>query len=183
MNDQEFRKKLSEVADWKIPERQQETSINAKKKRGRKSAEELYQEAHEEIFLEMFDGVNPTIPPLLLRVKNQETTCEDCGKTCPNGCHKEKKLYETGRGKVKKRNWRERCMTCGLHQNPFNGKFELTTTEASRVWTDWLRDRKGNYKGKFIKAKEEIAIKASNPNSIEDEQGIITINPDSSRHR
>ena len=176
MDDQEFKRKLSEVADWKIPENLQETSNNAKKKRGRKSAEEQYQEAHEEIFLEMFDGVNPTHAPLLLKVKCRPTTCEDCGNHCPNGRKKEKKLYKTG--KDEKRNWRERCVTCELHQNPFTGKFELNSTEASHVWTDWLRDRKGEYKSRYARAKDAISLRM-NESSIETDTGVITYYPDS----
>lgn len=143
MDDKLFRQMLSEVADWKIPETLQETTTNAKKKRGRKSNEELYQEAREQIFQEEFDGINTTIPPLLLRIKSNPCVCDDCGAHCPEGRKKEKKLYETGARK--KRNWREKCITCNKAQNPFTGKFDLTPTEASHVWTDFLRQSKTTF--------------------------------------
>lgn len=162
MNDEEFKQKLSEVAEWKIPDTPRETSLNAKKKRGRKSNEDEYMELREEIFYEEFGGVNPTYPPMLLKVKCQPTICGDCGRTCENGCHKEKKLYETGKGK--KRNWRERCVTCGLHKNPFTGKFELNSNQAPHAWTSFLRDSKGVYKTQGNEAREDM--------------GIITINPE-----
>jgi hypothetical protein len=178
MKDEEFKQRLSEVAEWEIPKLSLTTIKQAKQKaRGRRSAEDKYQEEHEQVFAEIFDGINPTAPVQLLKVKAAACDCEDCGAHCPNGRHKEKKLYQTG---VKqKKNWRERCVTCGLHQNPFTGKFELTINEASRVWTDYLRDRKGEYKSKFARAKEELAIKASDPNAIEDDVSVITFYPDS----
>lgn len=172
MTDDEFKKRLSEVADWKLPDTPRETSLNAKKKRGRKSAEDIYQETREEIFFEEFGGVNPTYPPMLTRVKVQSCICEDCGKECPNGRKKETKLYETGSKKT--RNWREKCVTCNLAKNPFTGKFELSTQEASFVWTNFLRDSKGTYKTAGNKAREELLKKSQNPNAIESDTEIIT---------
>lgn len=171
MDDEEFKRRLSEVAEWRIPETITGTKDgDAKKRRGRKSSEELYQEAREEIFLEEFGGVNHTFPPQILKVKKESCVCNDCGKFCESGRQKEKKLYETGT--AKKRNWRERCVTCGLHQNPFTGKFELQPQAASHVWTDFLRERKGEYKSKFARAQEllkdqeEIRINPENPHKI-----------------
>ena len=179
MDNEEFKRRLSEVAEWKLPDTPRETSLNAKKKRGRKSNEEQYMELREEIFHEEFGGVNQTYPPMLVRLKCQPVDCEDCGNSCPNGRKKETKLYETGAKKT--RNWRERCITCGLHKNPFTGKFELSSQESSYVWTEWLRDRKGEYKSKFAKAKEEIESRTQTNGgvSIETDTAIITYYPDS----
>ena len=135
MDQQEFLRKLSEVAEWKIPENEQETSANAKKKRGRKSDEELYQEAHEEIFNEIHGGVNPTKSPLLLKVKYKKETCEHCGNDCPNGRHVQTKLIE---GKEKKA-WRSYCSACDKYSNPYTGEFDLTKRNYSIVWIDWAR--------------------------------------------
>ena len=157
MDDELFRQKLSEVADWKIPETLQETSMNAKKKRGRKSNEDEYMELREEIFYEEFGGINNTVPPMLLGVKCSPTTCEDCGKHCPNGRKKETKLYETGQ--TKKRNWREKCLTCELHKNPFTGEFELSSQQAPHAWTDFLRDRKNIGDSKFARSQKELESK------------------------
>lgn len=141
MKDQEFKEKLSQVAEWKIPKDNQETSKNAKRKRGRKSKEELYQEEHEEVFLDLFDGVNPTIAPLILKLKYNPTICEDCGKQCPTGCHKETKVYEANN----KRHWRKRCVTCNLHENPYTKKYDLESSKASIVWNTWLKDVSKRY--------------------------------------
>lgn len=162
MNDEEFRQKLSEVAEWEIPKlSSNEIKLSQQRKRGRKSNEEQYQDAHEEIFLDIHNGINPSVPPELLKVKHKHTTCGDCGRTCENGCHKEKKLYETGQ--AKKRNWRERCVTCGLHKNPFTGKFDMTPSESPHVWTSFLRDSKGIYKTQGNAAREDTVIITINP--------------------
>lgn len=155
MDDKEFRRRLSEVADWKIPETQQETSNNAKKKRGRKSNDEIYMELREQIFHEEFDGINNTIPPMLVKVKRCSTTCDDCGEHCPNGREKEAKLQE----KNGKRAWRQKCVTCGKFQNPFNGKFELTGSAASIKFNDFMRETKGAYKTQGNEARESVLIR------------------------
>lgn len=152
MKQDEFLAKLSEVADWKIPETPRETSLNAKKKRGRKSNEESYMELREEIFHEEFGGINKTIPPMLVKLKHTACTCEDCGRHCPNGRQKEKKIYEAN----KIRHWRERCKTCGMTANPYTGEFDLDSTKASITWNSYLRDTKGTYQSKGNLAKEII---------------------------
>ena len=152
MDNEEFKKKLSEVANWKIPETPRETSLNAKKKRGRRSKEEIYQEEHENVFLEIFDGVNPTYPPLITELKLAAVDCGSCGKHCPKGRKTEKKIYEAN----KIRHWRERCVTCGMQQNPYTGEFDLDRQKASIVWNSFLRESKGVYQSKGNIAKEII---------------------------
>lgn len=155
MDDEEFRRKLSEVAEWKIPDTPRETSLNAKKKRGRKSNEEQYMELREEIFYEEFDGVNSTYAPMLTRVKRAACTCEDCGCHCPNGRETEAKLQE----KNGKRAWRKKCITCGKYENPFTGEYELTGSAASIKWNDFMRETKGVYKTKGNQARESVIIR------------------------
>jgi hypothetical protein len=154
MDDEEFRKRLSEVAEWTIPDTPRETSLNAKKKRGRKSAEEKYQDEHEEIFMELFEGTNPTYPPLLTRIKHTPTTCE-CGRVCSNGCDKEAKLYQT----QGKNCWRWKCKTCGMTQDPYTGEFTLNAQKASIVWNSFLRETKGAYASKGNLVKDTITIR------------------------
>lgn len=167
MDDEEFRKRLSEVAVWEIPKTPRETSLNNKKKRGRKSNEELYQELREEIFLEEFDGTNPTYPPMLVKLKCQPTTCEDCGEHCPSGRQKETKLYEANN----KRHWRERCVTCSRTKNPYTGQFDLTNATASHIWNAWIRELK--QPKKMVYKKKEV--EEQQPSSvIENEHETIT---------
>lgn len=176
MDDEEFRKRLSEVAEWRIPKTEKEQTIGAKKRRGRKSNDELYMELREEIFHEEFDGINNTVPPMLVRVKVAGTICEDCGEYCPEGRHKEKKLYETG-GK-KNRHWRERCITCDRQCNPFTGKYDLTNQKASGVWAGYLRETKGMYKTKGNMARAKVMkpeVKNNLSTVIDNDQEMIRI--------
>lgn len=135
MDDKLFKQKLSEVATWKIPDTPQETSLNAKKKRGRKSDEEKYQEEHEEIFMELYGGVNPTYAPMLIDVKRQPSACE-CGKICEGGCKKDFKLYHTKTGPV----WRQKCLNCGMTKDPYTGLWNMNSQKASQVWASFSRD-------------------------------------------
>jgi hypothetical protein len=169
MNDEEFKQRLSEVAEWKLPDTPRETSLNQKKKRGRKSNEERYEEEHEQVFLELFDGVNPTYAPMLLKVKRCATNCDDCGEHCPNGRNKEAKLQEKNGKTV----WRQKCLTCNKFQNPFNGKFELTGQAASVKWNDFMRETKGAYKTAGNEKRKEVIVKERTKTTVENEREII----------
>lgn len=170
MDDELFRQKLTEVAEWKIPDTPRETSLNQKKKRGRKSAEEKYQDEHEEIFMELFEGTNPTYPPMLTKVRRCAINCDDCGAHCPSGREKEAKLHEKNGKAV----WRQKCLTCNKYQNPFNGKFELTGTAASVKFNDFMRETKGAYKTQGNTEREKVKVS-------EDDTGIIRKYPDTMR--
>lgn len=177
MDDKEFRKRLSEVADWIIPKNNQETTITGKKKRGRKSNDEKYMELREQIFQEEFDGVNNTIAPVVTRVKRCPVTCEDCGAYCPNGREKEAKLHEKNDKKV----WRQKCVTCGKFENPFNGKYELTGSAASIKFNDFMRETKGVYKTQGNE-RRQIAVER-NKTIIQSDTGTITIYQDSAEEK
>lgn len=164
MDNELFKQKLSQVADWKIPDTQRETTVNAKKKRGRKNAEELYQEAREEMFHEEFGGVNPTYPPMLLKVKTQSTLCSDCGCQCNQGRKKDLRIYKN-KGR---RYWKEHCLTCDKHKDPYTGQYTLTGTEASIKWNSFCKEVKGAYKSKGTEQRElvEIRINPEKPYQI-----------------
>lgn len=135
MNDEEFKRKLSLVAEWKIPDTVTANKTGeVKKNRGRKSNEEKFQEAHEAIFLEIHEGKNPTFKPMITKVKCTPVDCADCGKQCLDGRHIEIKKYETNRP-----HWRKRCVTCNLQENPFTGEFDLLNHRASAEWARFLR--------------------------------------------
>lgn len=171
MDDKEFKRRLSEVAEWKIPETPRETSLNAKKKRGRKSNEDEYMELREEIFYEEFGGVNNTYPPMLTKVKRCAVTCEDCGKHCSNGRETEAKLQE----KNGKTAWRRKCVTCGKFQNPFNGQYELSGSAASIKWNDFMRETKGVYKTQGNERRKIVSTKHQIEKTVkETETGTIT---------
>ena len=138
-----FEQKLSEVAEWQIP-KTLATVTEGSRGRGRPSKEQQYQELREQMFLEEFDGVNPTFPPQIIKLKCTAETCGDCGKICEQGRHLEKKLYEANR----KPHWRQKCVNCGCFQNPYTGKFDLKGSRASQIWNNFVRDTKGVYNSK-----------------------------------
>lgn len=147
MDDKLFRQKLSEVAEWQVPKLSVTDIKEAKQRqrgRGRPSNEDLYQEAHEEIFLEIFDGVNPTVPPQLIKLKNSAVNCEDCGRLCENGRLKETKRYVCNN----KPHWRDHCMECNRWLNPYTGKFDLANSNVSVVWNSYMRDVKRRHSDK-----------------------------------
>jgi hypothetical protein len=166
MKDKEFKQKLSEVAEWKLPDTPRETTLGAKKKRGRKSAEEKYQDEHEEVFMELFEGTNPTYAPLLTRVKKAAVTCE-CGRVCSNGCEKEAKLCQTKDKTI----WKWKCKTCGMTQDPYTGEYTLNAQKASIVWNSFLRETKGCYASKGNLVKKIVS----------DDTGIIRKYPETMR--
>jgi hypothetical protein len=138
MNNEEFKRKLNEVAEWHIPKIKL-NGTERRKLRGRLSNEDKYQDEHEQIFFEIFGGVNPTTTPEITKVRRAACTCEDCGKHCPNGREKEAKLYETNG----KKHWREKCLTCKLSMNPRTGVFDLPNATAASEWNGWIRKDKG----------------------------------------
>lgn len=151
MDDKLFKQKLSEVAEWKIPDTPRETSLNAKKRRGRKSDEEKYQEEHEQVFMELFDGVNPTYAPMITKLKTQGCDCTDCGRFCDQGRRVEFKHFDTNGTP----HWRGSCKTCGLWEDPYTGEFTLTSgTESSIKWQTFHKETKGKYLSKGNKAKQ-----------------------------
>jgi len=156
MDDKLFKQLLSEVAEWRIPEAVTGSKDGVKRSRGRPSKELQYQLDRERIFQEEFDGVNPTFPPQVIKLKNSACVCEDCGQHCENGRQMEKKLYETSG----KKNWRERCLTCERSKNPFTGKYDLTFSQAPHIWTDFLKDRKMVYKTEKNQARKPAQIES-----------------------
>jgi hypothetical protein len=174
MNDEEFKRRLSEVAEWEMPKLSDTDVREAKKRargRGRPTNEELFQQEHEEIFKEIFDGINPTIKPVLTKIIHQPHLCE-CGKICEDGCPKDIKLYHI-KGQS---HWRQKCLNCGMTQNPYTGKFNLTAQKALGVWTSFLRETKGVYnsKGNIAKAALSTANKLQHQTVITNEQETIT---------
>jgi hypothetical protein len=161
MDNELFKQKLSEVSNWKLPEIT--PTGPAKPKRGRKSKEDEYQEAREEMFFDEFGNINPTFPPQLVNLKVQAVDCGDCGEHCPNGRVVETKFYDT----KDKPHWRKKCVTCGHWKNPVTGEFDLKNgTESSIVWTDFLRDTKQIYQTRKNKAREAKEAKEESDNCV-----------------
>jgi hypothetical protein len=84
MDNKLFKQRLTEVAEWRIP-KIKPTASERRARAGRPSKEEQYLELHEEAFIEMFAGENPTQALELVKVKRCAEDCEDCGRHCEQG--------------------------------------------------------------------------------------------------
>jgi hypothetical protein len=132
MDEEQFRKRLSQVAEWSIPVIP--TEEIKKLKRGRKNNEELYQDAHQEMFNEMFNGINPTYAPKIDAVKQVSETCSDCGLICEQG---RKKDFKYCQGK-KKSIWREKCLNCSKYKNPYTGQFNMDSNRSQSAINSYV---------------------------------------------
>jgi hypothetical protein len=170
MTKDEFKQKLLEVAEWRQPKlNASEIKISKQKARGRgrPSHEEQYQDEHEEVFLDMFQGINPTHPPELVKVLIKPVDCEDCGRHCENGRQMEIKFYYEQERHVAHR--RTRCLVCNKYRDPYTGEFTLPQGPASQVFLNWAA-------GEFTaKNKKPQQVKPQQPKQ---DPGVITKYPD-----
>jgi hypothetical protein len=142
MDDEVFKQKLSEVAEWRVPKLKEWQVEQAKQKargKGRPTSEDLYQEEHNKIFLEIFNGVNPTYAPEITKVKRQAVTCGDCGEICEQGRRTETKFCAGGRNEMPYR--KERCVECNLYRDPDTGKFTVNTGRATHVFAQHAKNK------------------------------------------
>jgi hypothetical protein len=168
MTKEELFQKLSEVAEFKMPKlTPSEIKISKQKQRGkgRPSSEELYQDEHEEVFLDMFQGINPTHTPELVKVYIKPIDCEDCGQHCENGRQMEIKFYPAAPKHIAHR--RTRCLVCNRYKDPNTGEFTLPQGPACQTFLNWA---KSQY---TLRNKKEVI----EPQSIPD-TGVITKYPD-----
>lgn len=147
MDDAEFKQKLSQVAEWRVPKLKDHEVALAKQRargKGRASVEDLYQEEHNKIFLEIFNGVNPTYAPEITKLKIQAVTCGECGELCEQGRRIEIKFCPAGRNEMPYR--KERCVECNLYRDPASGKFSVSVARATHVFAQhakllWLESK------------------------------------------
>lgn len=157
MDNELFKKKLSEVANWGLPTLEQSVKSTglSKNRRGRKPkvadvTEEQEEQEEQEIGV-VKDGTNVTYAPMVTSLKVQSCQCEDCGKFCENGRKKEGQIYfKRGRTYI-----REKCLTCKKHKDPYTGKFTLSHTQSSSVWHKYMgaKTEKRNITKRIIAAE------------------------------
>lgn len=147
MNDEEFKQRLSQVADWIVPECKIEKALKKKKKRQAKANQKQYEEIQEEEIQDLVNGTNPTTPIEIIKIKIAAVNCTDCGRHCENGRKTETKKFNTHEP-----HWRKTCVTCKMSQNPFTGEWDVPCSRSAIVWSDWWRIH--NIK----KYKETVAI-------------------------
>jgi hypothetical protein len=138
MTKDEIFQKLNEVAEFRMPKLSpSEIKISKQKQRGkgRPSREEQYQEEHEEVFLDLFQGINPTMTPELVKMHIKPVDCPDCGLHCENGRKMEIKFYPKAYRQVAHR--RDRCLNCNRYRDPSTGKYTLPQGPASQAYLNW----------------------------------------------
>jgi hypothetical protein len=140
MDKQLFEQLLSQVADWEMPKLKDWEVKEAKKSargKNKRTEEELYQIEHEEIFKEIFGGVNPTMTPELKQLKVKAIDCPDCGKHCPNGRKEEIKYYHETPGHIAHQ--RRRCLECNRYRDPDDGTYTLPQGPACHKYLNWAK--------------------------------------------
>ncbi len=187
MQDELFKQKLSEVAEWHIPKTLSDTNSSVPKRRPKQSRKiepepetepeqvtaeidpEQDQEQQEEQDLpeSIPPDVNPTYAPQLLKTKCMNVTCEDCGKVCSEGRRLDLTLTKKRNGKGI---WRKKCQSCNRFQNPYTGEYTLTGSSACVKWNDFLADKpyveRGPYKKKIIVNTQTATEVIDNGDSI-----------------
>lgn len=138
MTKDELKQKLLQVAEFVMPRlTPSDIKISKQKQRGkgRPTNEQAYQAEHEEVFLDLFQGVNPTHAPELVKMHIKAIDCEDCGRHCEKGRQMEIKFYyQQGRHAAHRRT---RCLVCNKYQDPYTGDFTLPQGPASQVFLNW----------------------------------------------
>jgi hypothetical protein len=142
MTDDEFKQKLSEVAEWGLPKLEQATRTVglAKHRRGRppRVSEDVTDDDtsndQEDVNL-VKDGANITYAPMLVKLKIQPTTCTDCGRYCEHGRQTEAQIYFKNGNKYV----REKCFACKRHKDPYTGEFTLNPHSSSVVWHTFMK--------------------------------------------
>lgn len=146
MDQNEFKRRLSELAIWEIPkvtdQKGRPTDPYALNKRKTKyvPADPIIDEDENEESIEAAEPIeenktNPTLGPRVKAVKVRPTICDDCGKRCTKGRQTEAKVCENNN----QRHWRETCLTCNKARNPYTGKFDVPTAAVSLVWHAYVR--------------------------------------------
>ena len=142
MKEEDFKQRLSEVAEWRLqdfsdvpnPDTYRYSKIREEKRLAR---EQIELDDDEEVEQDLnLTTQERRLAIELVKIKVQACVCEDCGKICENGCQKQAKVHY-GNGKP---HWRKRCLTCGMYHNPFTGKYDLKQGLVSATWVNWLRD-------------------------------------------
>ena len=188
MNNEEFLKKLSEVAEWVRPQTGPNGHPSIAKGKNYKppehpgpiTEEELdamteteAEQYYKQLMAWRESQPNNSVPPEITQLKIQAVDCEDCGQHCENGRRVETRLCSTGQP-----HWRTRCQVCDRYKDPATGKFTLTPKETHNYLLCYYRPKLGVYKSKYQPepAKKEIQViknKIREYTVVETEDSII----------
>ena len=135
MDDAEFKRKLSEVAVWRI-DKVSNTSIKEGIRRARGKFKPVVEDDEPiGLAVTLVDGANPTMAVTLVGLLPCATDCEDCGKHCPNGRQMTAKLYPS---RTLGQHWRKRCVTCQRYLNKDTGEYTVRDNNASNHYSTKL---------------------------------------------
>ena len=158
MDDAEFKRKLSEVAVWRI-DKVSNTSVKEGIRRARGKTKPIVEGEEPELAVTLVDGVNPTMAVTLVSLLPRATTCEDCGKHCPNGRETTAKLYPS---RSLGQHWRKRCVTCQRYLNKDTGEYTVRDNNANNHYNTKLSP---GHQITFENDREIITINCENSQS------------------
>ena len=134
MDDAEFKRKLSEVAIWRI-DKVSTTDVKEGIRRARGKTKPIVEGEEPDLAVTIVDGVNPTLAITLVSLLPCATDCEDCGKHCPNGRETTAKVYPS---RTLGKHWRKRCVTCQRYLNKDTGEYTVSSYEAGNHYSTKL---------------------------------------------
>jgi hypothetical protein len=158
MDDAEFKRKLSEVAVWRI-DKVSNTAVKEGIRRARGKFKPVVEGEEPELAVTLVDGVNPTMTLTLVGLLPCATDCEDCGKHCPNGRQTTAKLYPS---RTLGLHWRKRCVTCQKYLNKDTGLYTVADNNASNHYSTKLSP---GHQVSFENDQEIITIHSENTQS------------------
>ena len=158
MNNDEFLKRLSEVAEWHRPQcgPNGAVSINKRAKNApqhpgpitQTELDEMTDEQAQDYYDQLMEYKaslpNDGVPPEIIKLKSLATDCTDCGQHCPNGRRTESKISIIG-----KHHWRTKCLACNLYKDPATNKFTLEPHRVPTYLNAYYRPKLGIYKSKY----------------------------------
>lgn len=156
MREEDFLKKLSEVAEWHRPTIGPNGCYSVAKGHPRvehpgEITEQELAEMSDEEAQSYYDQLtawreqlpNESVPPKIKRLKFDPKPCEDCGQTLEQHRQCEKKLYISGTT-----HWREKCLNCNRYRHPETGKFTVNGLGSHQFFCDYHRPKLGVYQSK-----------------------------------
>lgn len=166
MNNEEFLKRLSEVAEWIRPQTGPNGHPSVAKGKNYKPPEhpgpitedELDSMTETEVKV-YYDRLmawresqpNDSVPPEIVRLKSAIHKCQDCDRILEEPRRIEFKQHESGT-----KHWRERCANCSCFRNPITKEFSVESKTAHQFFTDYHRPKKGIYNSKYQQVKPVV---------------------------
>ena len=137
MDNEEFKRRLSEVAEWRVPKAEFDGVSRRRLKSSKVKVTAPDEISCEQEFVERFGDLNPTKPLEVLEIKIKEFDCPDCHRVCTQGRVVESRLHTSN----KINHWRRRCTECGFFQNPNTGAYDVPSGRSGIVWNEYMRVR------------------------------------------